>query len=55
MVFMSNVGQCEHITQNCVVKFFQDELNYRYLGDWQNRDNHRNAEVKNNGLFKVFE
>lgn len=42
----SNVGQRERITQNRVVKFFLDELDYRYLGDWQDRDNNRNVEVE---------
>ena len=41
---MSNVGQIERITQNRVVKFFQSELKYDYLGDWQDRDNNRNIE-----------
>jgi len=41
---MSNVGQKERITQNRVVKFFQSELNYDYLGDWQDRDDNRNIE-----------
>ncbi|OUS31938.1 restriction endonuclease subunit R [Gammaproteobacteria bacterium 45_16_T64] len=41
---MSNVGQKERVTQNRVVKFFQKELEYDYLGDWQDRDNNRNVE-----------
>lgn len=43
---MSNVGQKERITQNRIVEFFQKELNYRYLGDWQDRENNRNIEVE---------
>ena len=43
---MSNVGQKERITQNRIVEFFQQELNYRYLGDWQDRENNRNIEVE---------
>lgn len=42
---MSNVGQRERITQNRIVQFFQKELGYRYLGDWQDRDNNKNIET----------
>lgn len=41
---MSNVGQIERVTQNRVVEFFNKELGYDYLGDWQERDNNRNIE-----------
>jgi type I restriction enzyme R subunit len=41
---MSNVGQKERVTQRRVVQFFQKELGYDYLGDWQDRDNNRNIE-----------
>jgi len=43
---MSNVGQRERVTQDRVVKFFQEELNYEYLGDWHERKNNRNVEPK---------
>lgn len=37
---MSTVGNIERITQNRVVKLFQDELGYTYLGNWEeNREN----------------
>ena len=42
---MSNVGQRERITQNRIVQFFQKELGYRYLGDWQDQDNNKNIEI----------
>ncbi|MBL4608481.1 MAG: HsdR family type I site-specific deoxyribonuclease, partial [Pseudomonadales bacterium] len=41
---MSKVGQIERVTQNRVVQFFQQELKYDYLGDWQDRDSNRNVE-----------
>jgi len=41
---MSNVGQRERVTQERVVEFFQNELNYEYLGDWHDRKNNRNVE-----------
>lgn len=42
---MSNVGQRERATQNRIVHFFQTDLGYRYLGDWQDRANNKNIEV----------
>ena len=42
---MSTVGQRERITQNRVVKLFQEQLGYTYLGNWGDRDNNRNIEA----------
>ena len=42
---MSNVGQVERETQNRLVHFFQQQLGYRYLGDWQHREGNSNIEV----------
>lgn len=42
---MSNVGQRERATQQRVVEFFQTELGYRYLGNWQDRDGNKNIDV----------
>ncbi|MCW8934897.1 MAG: HsdR family type I site-specific deoxyribonuclease [Gammaproteobacteria bacterium] len=42
---MSKVGQRERVTQNRIAQFFQQELGYRYLGDWQERENNKNIEV----------
>jgi hypothetical protein len=41
---VSNVGQRERATQNRLVKFFQQELGYRYLGNWEYRENNRNID-----------
>ncbi|WP_311945116.1 type I restriction endonuclease subunit R [Halomonas piscis] len=41
---MSTVGQRERLTQQQVIRFFQQELGYRYLGDWKDREGNRNVE-----------
>jgi type I restriction enzyme, R subunit len=41
---MSNVGQPERATQDRVIALFRDELGYRYLGDWIDRDGNSNIE-----------
>lgn len=41
---MSTVGQPERATQNRVLALFRDELGYRYLGDWTDRDGNSNIE-----------
>ena len=41
---MNTVGQPERATQNRVIKLFRDELSYRYLGDWTDRDGNTNIE-----------
>jgi len=43
---MSPVGQIERTTQNRVIKLFQDELGYSYLGNWEERANNSNIEEK---------
>src|ERR1035438_5607240 len=41
---MNGVGQPESSTQNRVIAVFRDELGYRYLGDWTDRDSNSNVE-----------
>lgn len=41
---LSTVGQPERATQNRVIALFCDELRYRYLGDWTDRDGNSNIE-----------
>jgi type I restriction enzyme R subunit len=41
---MSTVGQRERLTQQQVLRFFREELGYRYLGDWKDRACNRNVE-----------
>lgn len=43
---MSGVGKIERITQNRIVALFRDELNYSYLGDWEEREGNSNIEEK---------
>ena len=41
---MSTLGQPERATQNRVIALFLDELHYRYLGDWTDREGNSNIE-----------
>ncbi|HKI02796.1 MAG TPA: HsdR family type I site-specific deoxyribonuclease [Thermoanaerobaculia bacterium] len=41
---MNGVGQAERATQNRVIALFRNELGYRYLGDWSDRDGNSNVE-----------
>ncbi|MBT6460280.1 MAG: HsdR family type I site-specific deoxyribonuclease, partial [Planctomycetaceae bacterium] len=41
---MDKVGKPERATQNRVIALFQDELGYRYLGDWSDRDGNSNID-----------
>ena len=36
---MAKVGQSERLTQNKVIKLFQNRLGYEYLGNWHYRNN----------------
>ncbi len=39
-----NLGKPERNTQNRVIRLFQNELGYTYLGDWSDRDGNTNVE-----------
>jgi type I restriction enzyme R subunit len=41
---MSDIGKSERSTQDRIVALFRDELKYRYLGDWTDRDGNSNIE-----------
>jgi type I restriction enzyme R subunit len=42
---MTDVGQIERRTQDRVVELFQKRLDYKYLGNWIDRENNSNIEV----------
>ena len=48
---MSTIGQSERVTQDRVVALFRDELGYRYLGDWSDRDGNSNIDE---GLLTAY-
>jgi type I restriction enzyme, R subunit len=48
---MSGIGQPERATQNRVIALFREELGYRYLGDWTDRDGNSNIEE---GLLTAY-
>jgi type I restriction enzyme, R subunit len=41
---MSDIGKSERATQKRVVALFRDELKYRYLGEWSDREGNSNVE-----------
>lgn len=41
---MSEIGKKEYETQQRVIAMFREELNYRYLGNWEDREENSNAE-----------
>lgn len=43
---MSGVGEPERTTQKRVVKLFESDLGYDYLGDWKDRPDNANIEVE---------
>ena len=43
---MNDIGKPERETQRRVIALFRDELGYRFLGDWTDRDGNSNIEEK---------
>ena len=43
---MSDVGKPERATQERIIKLFREELGYRFLGDWTDRDGNSNIDEK---------
>lgn len=41
---MSKVGQKERATQNRIIQLFKEQLQYVYLGNWEERDTNSNIE-----------
>lgn len=41
---MSDIGKSERATQSRVISLFKNQLGYRYLGDWRDRDGNTNIE-----------
>jgi len=41
---MNDIGKIERETQNRLIKMFQDELGFRYLGNWEKREDNNNVE-----------
>jgi type I restriction enzyme, R subunit len=41
---MSDIGTPERATQDRVIKLFREELDYKFLGDWTDRDGNSNVE-----------
>ncbi len=43
---MNNIAKTERETQNRIIRLFQKELSYHYLGNWKNRENNSNVEAE---------
>ncbi len=48
---MTGIGKPERVTQDRVIALFRDELGYRYLGDFSDREGNSNIEV---GLLEAY-
>ncbi len=42
---MSNIGQIERATQNRIIRLFQEQLGYRYLGNLEDEEDNSNVNV----------
>lgn len=43
---MTDIGQIERKSQNRIIRFFQEELGYDYLGNWGSRKHNSNVEAE---------
>ncbi|MGH9420660.1 MAG: hypothetical protein ACRD3J_11850 [Thermoanaerobaculia bacterium] len=43
---MTLLGQPERTTENRIIALFRDELGYRYLGDWTEREDNSNIDER---------
>lgn len=43
---MNDIGQIERLTQHRVIKLFRENLDYVYLGNWEDRTDNSNIEEK---------
>jgi len=50
---MSKVGQIERATQNRIVQLFKEQLQYEYLGNWEER--HGNSNIEEEELRKYLQ
>jgi len=50
---MSKVGQIERLTQNRIVKLLTQELDYTYLGNWEDCPGNSNIEEGANRGIKL--
>jgi type I restriction enzyme, R subunit len=41
---MDEIGKPERETQRRVIKLFKEEMGYRFLGDWTDREGNSNIE-----------
>jgi type I restriction enzyme R subunit len=48
---MNNIGKPERATQDRIISLFRDELGYRYVGNWIDRENNSNIEE---GLLTAY-
>jgi type I restriction enzyme R subunit len=48
---MNGVGKSERVTQKRLIALFRDELGYRYLGDWSDREGNSNIEEESLGVY----
>jgi type I restriction enzyme R subunit len=51
---MSTVGQPERATQNRIIALFREELHYRFLGDWTDRNNNNIEENRKRCSDHIF-